>query len=126
YAKAIGPQLLVHIWAGNVPALSLWSLISGLLVKSGTVGKVSSAEPLFAGWFCQVLAEIEPRLADCMAVVWWRGGDTERESLVFKQADVIVGYGGQSSIASLQKQIPVDKRFISFGHKVSFGWISHS
>ena len=44
FAKALGPDLLVHIWAGNVPGLPLWSLISGLLVKSGTIGKVPSAD----------------------------------------------------------------------------------
>ncbi|MBV8249855.1 MAG: acyl-CoA reductase, partial [Comamonas sp.] len=27
--RAFGPDLLVHSWAGNVPALSLWSLVCG-------------------------------------------------------------------------------------------------
>ena len=45
-----GPELLLHVWAGNVPALSLWSLICGLLVKAGSIGKLASAEPLTAGW----------------------------------------------------------------------------
>ncbi len=62
-----------------MPGLSLWSLICGLLVKAGTVGKVASAEPLLAGWFAQILAEIDPRLGECLAVVWWKGGDAEAE-----------------------------------------------
>ncbi|MGE8591817.1 MAG: acyl-CoA reductase, partial [Alcaligenes sp.] len=56
--RAYGPQLLVHSWAGNVPALALWSLVCGLLVKAGNVGKLPSAEPLFAGWFARLLAEV--------------------------------------------------------------------
>jgi hypothetical protein len=41
--RAFGPDLLVHSWAGNVPALSLWSLVCGLLVKAPAIGKLASA-----------------------------------------------------------------------------------
>ena len=41
WTKATGADLITHVWAGNVPGLPLWSLISGLLVKAGTLGKVS-------------------------------------------------------------------------------------
>jgi hypothetical protein len=124
FAKAVGPDLLVHIWAGNVPGLPLWSLISGLLVKSGNVGKVSSAEPLFAGWFARLLVEVDPQLADCLAVVWWQGGDEEREQALFKQADLVLAYGGNASLAQIRRQIPITTRFLPHGHKLSFGMIS--
>jgi len=124
FSKALGHDLIVHVWAGNVPALPLWSLISGLLVKSGSIGKVSSDEPLFAGLFVEALIEVEPRLADCMAIIWWKGGDQERESCLFRQADVIVGYGSNQTLASLRNKIPITTRFLSFGHKISFGLIS--
>ncbi|MDQ7861273.1 acyl-CoA reductase [Peribacillus frigoritolerans] len=74
FSKAVGPNLITHIWSGNVPGLPLWSFISALLTKSGNIGKVSSAEPLFAGLFARLLVEIEPKLADCFAIVWWKGG----------------------------------------------------
>ncbi|MEL7564277.1 MAG: acyl-CoA reductase [Dehalobacterium sp.] len=124
YSKAVGQDLVVHVWAGNVPALPIWSLISGLLVKSGNIGKVSSNEPLFAGLFVQALVEIEPRLADCLAIVWWKGGDQTREYPLFNQADVVVGYGSNQSLDSLRNHIPITTRFLPFGHKISFGMIS--
>ena len=124
FSKAVGPELILHVWAGNVPALPLWSLISGLLVKSGNIGKVSSAEPLFAGWFAQVLVEVAPQLKDCLAVVWWKGGDEEREKEMFTYPDVVVGYGSNQSLESMSRRIPVTTRFLPFGHKVSFGVIS--
>ncbi|MEM1504950.1 acyl-CoA reductase [Domibacillus sp. 8LH] len=126
FSKAIGPNLITHIWAGNVPALPLWSFISGLLVKAGAVGKVSSAEPFFSGWFAHLLVEIEPRLADCFAVVWWKGGDEEREQRLFEQSEVVIGYGGNQSLQSLQNRMPVTTRFLPFGHKISFGAVSKS
>ena len=48
FVRAFGPELLVHSWAGSVPALPLWSLACGLLVKAGSIGKLPSAEPVFA------------------------------------------------------------------------------
>ncbi len=126
FSKAVGPDVLTHIWSGNVPALPLWSLISGLLVKSGNIGKVPSAEPLFSGWFVHLLVEIEPRLANCFAVIWWKGGDEERERFLFEQSDVVVGYGGNRSLQSLQSRMPITTRFLPFGHKISFGAVSQS
>lgn len=124
FAKAVGPDVLVHVWAGNVPGLPLWSLIAGLLVKAGNLGKVSSAEPLFAGWFAKLLAEIDPKLADCIAIVWWKGGDEARERAVLKQADVVLAYGGNDSLDQIRGRVPLTTRFLPFGHKIGFGMIA--
>ncbi|MGQ2978300.1 MAG: acyl-CoA reductase [Polaromonas sp.] len=126
FSKAFGPDVAVHVWAGNVPGLCLWSLISGLLVKSGSIGKVASAEPLLAGWFAQLLVEIDPNLADCLAVVWWKGGDVAQETVFFGQADLVLAYGGTATLADVRRQVPVTTRFLPFGHKLSFGLVAAS
>ncbi|MCM3587785.1 acyl-CoA reductase [Mesobacillus maritimus] len=126
FSKAVGPELTTHVWSGNVPALPLWSFVCGLLVKGGNLGKVSSAEPLFAGWFARLLVEVEPMLANCFAVVWWKGGDEQREKLVFQQSDLVIGYGGNQALESLKSRIPITTRFLPFGHKVSFGIVSNA
>ena len=125
-ARAFGPGILAHIWAGNVPGLPLWSLISGLLVKAGNIGKVSSAEPLFAGWFAQLLAEIEPGLADCLAIVWWKGGETAREKALLGEADVVLAYGGNDSLDAIRSRTPLTTRFLGYGHKIGFAMISRA
>lgn len=126
FSKAFGPDVAVHVWAGNVPGLCLWSLISGLLVKSGTIGKVASAEPLLAGWFAQLLVEIDPGLADCLAVVWWKGGDEAQEKVFFGHADLVLAYGGNAALTDVRRQVPVTTRFLPFGHKLSFGLVAAS
>ena len=68
---AEGAALLTHVWAGNVPGLPLWSLISGLLVKAGNLGKVSAGEPVLASVFARTLARLSPVLGDACAVLWW-------------------------------------------------------
>lgn len=120
YARAHGPELLAHVWAGNVPGLPLWSLVSGLLVKAGSIGKVASAEPLFAGHFARLLAEIEPTLGAALAVVWWRGGEGESEAALLAEADVVMAYGGNEALADLARRVPITTRFLPHGHKISF------
>src|SRR5699024_5332886 len=93
FSKAIGPNLMTHIWAGNVPGIPLWSLISSLLVKAGSIGKVSSGEPFFAGVFARAIKEIDPELATCFAIVWWKGGDETKEKVIGQLSEVVVGYG---------------------------------
>jgi hypothetical protein len=126
-AMAFGPELLFHSWAGNVPALALWSLVCGLLVKAGNIGKLPSAEPLFAGLFARLLAEVHPPLADCLAVVWWKGGDAQQlsavPSAIYAEADTVVAYGGNSALDEIRKQLPVTTRFLPYGHKLGFGLI---
>jgi hypothetical protein len=122
WTKALGPDLLVHVWAGNVPALPMWSFVSGLLVKAGSIGKVASAEPVFATLLARLLAEIEPRWRDCFAVLWWPSGATECPA--FSLADVVLAYGGNDAIRAMQRQVPVTTRFLPHGHKLSFGMVS--
>jgi hypothetical protein len=126
FARAFGPDILTHIWAGNVPGLPVWSLVSGLLVKAGNIGKVPTAEPLFAGWFAHVLSEVAPEIADCFAIVWWKGGDTEREEALLRESDVVLAYGGNGSLAAIRDRVPVTTRYLPYGHKVSFGAISRA
>lgn len=126
WTKAVGAELITHIWAGNVPGLPLWSLISGLLVKSGTIGKVSSAEPICASIFAKVLVDIEPRLAGCLSIIWWPNEDMNTAIHLFQQSDIVLAYGGNMALAAVQAQVPVTTRFLPHGHKLSFGMVSAS
>lgn len=124
--RAFGPDLLAHSWSGNVPALPLWSLVCGLLVKAGSIGKLPSAEPVFATLFARLLAEIHPPLADCIAIAWWKGGDAESAAAVFGAADTVLAYGGNDTIAQVRAQVPGTARFLGYGHKLGFGLIGRA
>lgn len=121
--RAFGPDLLAHVWAGNVPALSLWSLVCGLLVKAPGIGKLASAEPLFASWFARLLAEVHPPLADCLAVVWWSGAGGEDADALYAEADTVLAYGSNQTLDVLRQRLPVTVRFLPHGHKLGFGMV---
>ncbi len=85
---------------------------------------VASAEPLFASLFARLLAEVEPRLADALAIVWFKGGDTASEQALFRMADVVLAYGGNDTLSALRAQVPITTRFLPHGHKLSVGLVS--
>jgi hypothetical protein len=72
------------------------------------------------------LAEIEPRFADCLSIVWWPSDDTHFASQLLKQSDIVLAYGGNTALAAIQNQVPVTARFLPHGHKLSFGMVSAS
>ena len=123
WGHALGPDQLLHLWAGNVPALSLWSWVCGLLVKAGNVGKLASAEPIFATVFVQVLLEVEPRWREAMALLWWEGGDTLLEEAAFQRTDTVLAYGSDDTLAALRSRMPAHVHWLPHGHKLSFGLI---
>ncbi|MBV9598996.1 MAG: acyl-CoA reductase [Chloroflexi bacterium] len=123
WTRAFGPRLTVHVWSGNVPGLPAQSLVAALLVKSASFGKVASEEPLFATLLAESISEVDPDLAACMAVGYWRGGDAQLESIAFGQADTVIAYGSEHAIEAVRSRVPGDTRFVAYGHKLSFGAI---
>lgn len=119
-SRAYGPRLITQIFAGNVPGVPVWDLVCGLLVKSATLGKSASGEPLFPILFARSLAEEDPRLARCVAVLHWPGGDEAVEEAVFAHADAVTATGGTRAVEEIARRVPSGVRFLPYGHKVSF------
>lgn len=122
-ARAFGPRLTTHVFAGNVPGLPAQSLACALLVKSASFGKVASEEPLFPALFVQSIAEVDERLAACFAVTWWAGGTEDLERTAFETAEAVIAYGGEAAINAVKARVPLGARFVAYGHKLSFGVI---
>lgn len=120
-SRAYGPRLITQIFAGNVPGLPAWNLICALLVKSATLGKSAGGEPLFGPLFARSLAEEDPQLASCLAILHWPGGDEALEAAAFARADAVTATGGLRAIESLARRVPPGIPFVPYGHKVSFG-----
>ena len=120
--RASGPPLMTHVLAGNVPGAGLDSVIFSLLVKSATLVKTSSAEPVLPALFAGSIRDIDPNLGDCLSVVSWPGGNTALEDLAYGRADVVVASGSDASLAAIRKR--TRGQFIGYGHKVSFGLVT--
>ncbi|HEY1226694.1 MAG TPA: acyl-CoA reductase, partial [Ramlibacter sp.] len=124
--RAFGPSLLAHVWAGNVPGLPLWSLVCGLLVKAGNVGKLPSAEPVTASVFARLLCEEHPPLADCFAIAWWKGGQVGPAAALYREAETVLAYGGNLALREVREQVPVTARFLGYGHKLGVALVGRA
>jgi hypothetical protein len=122
-SRAYGPKLITQIFAGNIPGLPVWNLICGLLVKSATLGKSASGEPLFPVLFARSLAEEDPDLAACLAILHWPGGHEDIEQAAFTHSEAVTATGGRATIESVAGRLPPGMPFVPYGHKISFGVI---
>jgi hypothetical protein len=122
--RAIGPRLTTHIFSGNVPGVSVTSLIRALLVKSVSVGKSAMGEPLLATLFARGLAEVDAELGRCLAITYWPGGEGELERVALERAEAVIVYGGAEAVAAVRSRVRPDARFLGYGHRVSFGAIA--
>ena len=120
--RAYGPTLTTHVLAGNLPGAGLDSVIFSLLVKSATLVKASSTAPRLPTLFTQTLAQVDPGLGMCLAVVTWPGGNTPLEEIAFSRAELVIASGSDKSLATIRPR--VCGKFIEYGHKVSFAVIT--
>lgn len=123
FSRVYGPELIFHVFSGNVPGLPIWSIIMGFLLKSAGIGKTSSSEPLMASLFAQSLEDVDPRMSACLAVLPWKGGSAEYEEIVLQNVDAVVVYGSSDTVSQIKKRVPQEIPVVGYGHKVSFSAI---
>jgi hypothetical protein len=123
FRRAFGPELIASFFSENIPALPHLLFMRSALVKAACLGKVAKGEPIFAPLYLRTIEDIDPEMADCMAVLYWQGGDEEVEDEVFNQADAVILFGGVETCTSLMERIPRRTRVLVHGHKLGFGVI---
>ena len=122
---AYGFPRALHVFSGNVPGVAVTSLIRSLLVKSATLGKTASGEPVLPVLFARALQAEAPSLAECLAVTYWPGGAGEYDAPALRSADVVVVYGGAAAIRSYGEAAE-GKRAVVHGPRLSFGVVGGS
>jgi len=122
-AIASGPELLVHIAAGNIPNPTLTSMVLGFLTRSAQFVKCASGTALLPRLFAHSIYEADAKLAACLEVAVWPGGSSDLECALFKHADCVTATGSDDTLAEIRAKLPVKTRFVSYGHRVSFGFV---
>ncbi len=118
--RAVGPAVSALIVAGNVPGLVVPELTAVLLAKSACLIKPASREPLTPLLFAQTLVELDHRLADSLAVVWWPKEVSAITAAVGSTVDCVVASGDEATINTLA---PLAPRFIGYGDRLSLAMI---
>jgi hypothetical protein len=123
-AIATAPEVLVQIVAGNLPVSAMSSLLFGLLIRSAQFIKCGTGAACFPRLLAHSLVDTEARLAACLEIAEWPGGTRELEDALFAEADLVTATGTDETLAAIQGQLPRGRRFVGYGHRVSFGYIT--
>jgi hypothetical protein len=123
-AMACGPELTAIIAPGNVPASAWMSLTLGWLVRSAQFLKCARGTSLLTRLFAHSIHEVEPKLACCVEIAEWPGGERRLEDPLFEAADCVTASGSDEMLAELRGRLPARSKFLGYGHRVSFGFVA--
>lgn len=121
--RLVGPGLVLHVLAGNVPAPGIMSIACGLLVKAANLVKPSHREPHLSPLFAQALAAADPVLGACVGTVQWDREDHQAGRAAVGAADAVIAYGADATIGLLQSWTRPRGRFLAYGHRLSLAAI---
>ncbi|MGA2180128.1 MAG: acyl-CoA reductase [Verrucomicrobiota bacterium] len=124
-ALAVGPELLVHIAAGNLPNPALMSMVLGLLARSAQFVKCASGSMFLPRLFAHSIYDADTKLGACLEIAGWRGGNADLEMALFAESDCVTATGSDETLAAIPVRLPVKTRFLGYGHRVSFGFVGH-
>jgi len=123
-AMTRGPQLLVHVAAGNLPNPALMSLTLGLLTRSAQFMKCARGAAFLPRLFAHSIYEADHKIGSCLELAAWRGGHVELETALFAEADCVTATGSDETLAAIRARLPAKVRFIGHGQRVSFGFVA--
>ena len=123
-AIATGPEMLVHVAAGNIPNPTLHGIVLGLLTHSAQFVKCATGTSLLPRLFAHSLYEVEPKLAACLEIAEWPGGSVNLETPLFEEADCVTATGSDEALTAIRHRLPHRVRFLHYGHRISFGYIT--
>jgi len=118
------PELLVHIAAGNLPNPAFMSLALGLLTRSAQFMKCATGASFLPRLFAHSIYDEDRKIGSCIELAEWCGGNIPLEEALFVEADCVTATGNDETLAAIRQRIPSRTRFVGYGHRVSFGYVT--
>jgi hypothetical protein len=121
------PTRTVHVLAGNTPHGGPQAIIRTALVRGVALMKLPSNDPFTPIAVLKTMRDLDPNhpLVDSFSAVYWRGGDANVESVIFRPQffEKIIAWGGESAIKNAVKYLGPGIELISFDPKTSISII---
>lgn len=113
----------------EIPGPEILAIVKALCNRSAIFCKTPSSEPLFAALYAQSFADVDKKIADCIAVTPWEGGKPEfhnLENFIYNERtekDVVILFGNINVAESIKQKINPTAKFKQFTRGISFGVI---
>jgi len=115
---------LLHIAAGNVDALPVFSVIEGLLTGNINILKLPGTDEGLSIAILSQLMQIEPDIIPYVFVFDFPSTEFAAIEKMAACADAIVVWGGDAAVSAVRQMAKPDTRIIEWGHKISFAYVS--
>ncbi|MDR3278356.1 MAG: acyl-CoA reductase [Oscillospiraceae bacterium] len=116
--------VLLHIAAGNMDALPVFSVLEGLLTGNVNILKLPAAEGGVSIRLLSELIKIEPSLAEYIYVFDYSSRDIENLEKLISVSDAVAVWGGDEAVSALRRLVKPNTKLIEWGHKVSFAYVT--
>jgi len=95
-----------------------------VLTRSAQFVKCAQGAAFLPRLFAHSLYESDPKLGACLEVALLAGGASDLENTLFAEADCVTATGSDETLADIRARLPQRTRFLGYGHRVSFGYIT--
>jgi hypothetical protein len=116
--RARGYPLVFHLGAGSVPGVTTTSMIRALLVKSASLVRPGRGDRALPALFARALQAVDPEVGRSLAVAYWPEPQGEQTLKVLGEADLVVVYGGDDTLAWVRKRIPPTTALRGYRHRL--------
>lgn len=116
---------LLHITSSNSEGLSFLALVEGLLSCNTNILKLSRRDSDICFKLVDHLLSFDPSGLLKKKVIILQGNEIGLEDLI-TISDGVSCWGGDSALNTIKELVPSSKRFITWGHKISFSLIDLS
>lgn len=118
--RLLGPRVVFHSLAGNVPGLAIPPIVASLLARSICVVRDSQRQPWLTAAFIATLGEFSRDLAAMVVPAAWRAGDMGMEKLIFELAHRVEISGSDSTMRQVVSRHP-RRPIVTRGSRISVG-----
>lgn len=118
--------LVVQVLSGNDYALPVLSAFEGLMSGNINILKLSHNSSSFTQDFFYELTQFSQteRWKNRICVVNISSKEKAILERLYSHADGVVAWGGEEAINEIRKSVPASARFIDWGHKISFSYLT--
>ncbi|MFJ2486587.1 aldehyde dehydrogenase family protein [Pseudomonas sp. NPDC087639] len=115
--------LVVHITPGNAPLLAFCAVLESLLAGNVNWLRPSSSDQHLTARLLDALQQCDPsgQLAGYVAVL---PVGTAQIGRLCQRANGVAAWGGESALQAIRQQIPAGCRWIDWGHRISFVYLT--
>jgi len=108
---------VLHILAGNVPPVSILSLLRGTITKNCNIAKLPSGDVVTSAYLAQSYLDVDTEhpITKSTSVVYWSRDEKKILDELMSFVDCVCVWGGEEAVETISKEAPPKIEILKFG-----------